>query len=468
MKYTYLAAWTEDFADFEARIDALYLHPNSLHIRLIRNGEFVVALNPQNSYIYHSKKIQRSEGMHEIWQQLRNSHIRKIGIHEGDRIIYFEIVSKNIYGEEKFFELIFELMPPKPNAILIKKEDKTVIDALIKYNLADNPMRMVLANHPYFPPKTSFIPDKDEKAIIPPEYETESINEYFRLHHKQVLKPKLEQDHSQAKIKHLQKELKRLNNKLKMQHQDLVSAGKAELYFAYAEAIKPNMDKMRQGDESFTTTDYHDPQLSEITIPLLTDKSPLQNLQHYLKKYRKAKNGHAIILQNIDKTETEINSVSDMIKRLNNGEDIDIDFQDKSGSITQKIKQLDRILQLKYDDDWQIYIGRKAKENDFITTKIGKAQDWWFHSRIYRGAHVLARNLKKKSPPMELIQTCCALAAWYSQAKFSVNVPVDYTQIRYVRKPKGSPSGFVTYTNYKTVFANPKDLRAIKKELNRD
>ncbi|MFA7026142.1 MAG: NFACT RNA binding domain-containing protein, partial [Candidatus Cloacimonadaceae bacterium] len=179
----------------------------------------------------------------------------------------------------------------------------------------------------------------------------------------------------------------------------------------------------------------------------------------------KAKNGLAIIGINIKRTKAEIEAVNKLRQRLEDGEDLDLDIKDKSGTITQKISQMDKVLQYKYSEDWQIYIGRKAKENDFVTTKIGKPQDWWFHSRIYRGAHVLLRNLKKQELPPELLRQCASLAAWYSQAKFSVNVPVDYTQIRYVRKPKGSAAGFVTYTNYKTYFATPQDLRGLRKEL---
>ncbi|MFW5629033.1 MAG: NFACT RNA binding domain-containing protein [Candidatus Cloacimonadaceae bacterium] len=468
MKYTFLAAWTAELQGFKAQIDRILLTEDSLIIRLIRRGEFTIVLNPQNSYIFYSKDNKKHDEAHEIWQNLRNCQIVDLDIYDSDRIIFFELLQRNIYGEEKNITLLLELMPPKPNVIVINKETNIIIDALIKYNLSDNPMRMVLANQPYFAPKTSFTPDRNEKAIIPESFEASSINEYFSLYHKQILVPKLEKDLTESKIKFLQKELKRHKNRLKMQKKDLEKAEKADYYFACAEAIKPNMQKMKQGDEVLITTNYYDPELNEIEVPLLTDKSPLQNLQHYLKRYRKAKNGYAIIQQNIKKTKSEIESLEKLVARLQDGEDIDIDIRDRGTSITQKIKQIDRILQLKYDDDWQIYIGRKAKENDFITTKLGKAQDWWFHSRIYRGAHVLARNLKKKTPPLELIQICCALAAWYSQAKFSVNVPVDYTQIRYVRKPKGSPSGFVTYTNYKTVFANPKDLRTIKKDLGHD
>ncbi len=110
-------------------------------------------------------------------------------------------------------------------------------------------------------------------------------------------------------------------------------------------------------------------------------------------------------------------------------------------------------------------VGRKARENDFVTTQLAQPHDWWFHTRIYRGSHILLRCFRKTDPSPELLNLCCSLAAWYSKARFSINVPVDYTQVRYVRKPRKSAPGFVTYTSHHTVFAEPKDLRTVRSEL---
>ncbi|OQX71775.1 MAG: hypothetical protein B6D62_01455 [Candidatus Cloacimonas sp. 4484_275] len=103
-----------------------------------------------------------------------------------------------------------------------------------------------------------------------------------------------------------------------------------------------------------------------------------------------------------------------------------------------------------------------------LTTKMAKPQDWWFHSRIFHGAHLILRNYNRLQLPEKLKILCCRLAAYHSKAGKSSNVPVDYTQIRYVRKPKGSPAGYVTYTNQKTMYVDPLSWREaaqwIKKE----
>jgi len=468
MKHAFLARWVEDLKDFAEVIDKVRLDDGAVYISLVKSGTMLILLSPADSFIYLSNEIRIPKEAHEIWSFLRNSKISSIRIKEDDRIIYMDLHYKDIYGEARDYEMVIELMPPKPNVILIKKDTALIQDALVKYSLADNPMRMVLVNQPYYPPKTSFKPDPPNNVEIPEGFDCTDINSYFAKKHQEILKPHDRETDIRQKLKVVNKERKRLQKKLKLQEQDLANAEKAEYYHACAEAIKPNMSQIAPGQESLTTINYLDPEMKDITIDLHSDKSPRQNLAYYIKKYQKAKNGLSIIKLNLARTKSEIDAISKLISRLESGADIDLEIKGKTGGITQRMSQVDKVLQFRYSDDWQIYIGRKAKENDFVTTKLGKAQDWWFHSRIYRGAHVLARNYKKKSIPDELIEICCSLAAWYSQAKFSVNVPVDYTQIRYVRKPKGSPAGFVTYTNYKTVFANPRDLRSIKRELDHD
>nr|MDK2850941.1 hypothetical protein [Candidatus Cloacimonadota bacterium] len=468
MKYVYLARWVKDYRDFSASIEKIWLDGNTLHIALFKSGSLIVLLSPSDSFIYHDLQDVMPKEATELWADLRKSHIEGITIKEDDRIVTINLKNKDIYGEEKNYHLICELMPPKPNVILQKVDSGLVRDAIFKYSLADNPMRMVMVNQPYFPPKTSFTPDPEALPLDSSGKPISDINDYFAKRHLQILRPQDKKNDIEQKLKVLNKELKRLQKKLRLQKEDLENAEKVEFYHACAEAIKPNMHLIKSGQKSLTVTNYLDPELNEIKVPLQGDKSPHQNLSYYIKKYKKAKNGLAIIQVNIRRTEEEISALEKLIQRLSAGEDLDLDISKKSNGATQRINPANRILQYRYSDDWYIYIGRKAKENDFVTTKLGKPQDWWFHSRIYRGAHVLLRNLKKKNVPDELIEICCSLAAWYSQAKFSVNVPVDYTQIRYVRKPKGSPAGFVTYTNYKTAFANPKDLRSIKRDFEHD
>ena len=192
-----------------------------------------------------------------------------------------------------------------------------------------------------------------------------------------------------------------------------------------------------------------------------------ENMNFYIKRYKKAKNGLQVIQENIVKTKTDLARLEDILTRIASGESVPIMSSKGSGpgQVTHKLSILEKLQTLRIDKDYELVIGRKASENDFITTQLGRPLDWWFHTRIYHGSHVLLRCLTKKDPGPELIRLCCSLAAWNSKAKFSSNVPVDYTQVRFVRKPRKSAPGYVIYSNHRTVYAEPLDLRAVKQIL---
>ncbi|WP_041222022.1 Rqc2 family fibronectin-binding protein [Deinococcus proteolyticus] len=100
-------------------------------------------------------------------------------------------------------------------------------------------------------------------------------------------------------------------------------------------------------------------------------------------------------------------------------------------------------------------VGRNNKENATLTHRIGRSMDYWFHAQGYAGSHVLVRTGsggRELSPPDILY--AAQLAAAHSKARGSSNVPVDYTRIKHVWRPKGAAAGKVNYTGQKTVFVD--------------
>ncbi|MDD3235339.1 MAG: NFACT RNA binding domain-containing protein [Candidatus Cloacimonetes bacterium] len=468
MVYTYLAAWVSEHVDFTASIEACYQLDERL-ILVLKGGEkLCFVLSASDSFPYITQDRLFLDGAKSMMQGLKNAQITGVSIAESDRILYVNIMHRDIYQQNTEYVLVAELMPPQANVIwCIKKEGKLhIMDALRKYTYAENPQRQVLAGLPYVPPKTSFTPDKQQMQAPYPDGSMD-CNTYFRKRFEEVILNRRTDQLLLSQAAQLKREIKKLQKKLKLQQMDLADAAKADYWRDCAEGLKPNLKSISAGQTSFTTINYYDAELKEITIPLLADKNAHDNMQHYMKKFQKAKKGFAIITQNIVKTQTEIASTEELLARTEAGEELDLNLKTGSSAVQmiQKASMIDKLLSLKVNDDWQIVIGRKAKENDFITTQLGRPHDWWFHSRIYHGAHVLLRCLKKKEPTPELIRHCCNLAAWYSQAKHSANVPVDYTQIRFVRKPRKAAPGYVTYTNHHSIYATPMDLREVREAL---
>jgi len=117
------------------------------------------------------------------------------------------------------------------------------------------------------------------------------------------------------------------------------------------------------------------------------------------------------------------------------------------------VSMLDNYMKLKVDD-YDVFIGKNNKQNDYLTLKVAKDNDYWFHTKDIHGSHLILK-CNGQMPKEETIIRCAELASYYSKAKFSSNVPVDYTLAKYVKKPKGTPPGYVIFTNNKTVYVNP-------------
>ena len=468
VKYYFLKQWESEYLHYSASMEMLLIKQNLVLIKMKPPALLYLVLAPQNAYPFFSDTLNVPEGMTKLWPKLENTQCTHLNIAENDRILYFHLVFKDIYQQQKQYVLIAELMPPKPNLIWAEQngEQLRIIDAIVKYGYADNPQRQVLPGLPYVPPKTTITFSPTQDTLEYPEG-IHTCNAYFNWHYQNVLGVQKQQQTLLQQQQMLKQQWDKLQRKYQRQAAELEDAGKVDYYLACAEALKPRLSEIKPGQNEITAINYLDASLADITIPLLPDKSPRENLNHYLRKYHKAKNGLQHIKNNFSSTQAELDLTQDLLSRSRSGEllDLHIDKQDAGKIIKLKDSLLSKLLTLKIGENWQIVIGRKAKENDFITTELAKPHDWWFHSRIYHGAHVLLRCLKKIDPDDTLIDCCASLAAWYSKAMFSTNVPVDYTQIRFVRKPRKSAPGFVTYTNHHSVYASPRDIRSVREQL---
>lgn len=103
-------------------------------------------------------------------------------------------------------------------------------------------------------------------------------------------------------------------------------------------------------------------------------------------------------------------------------------------------------------DGTEILVGKNNKQNDYLTTKFARRDEIWLHTKDIPGSHVVIRSLE---PTEETLLEAAKLAAYYSKAKDSSSVPVDFTKIRHVKKPSGAKLGFVTYDNQQTLYVTP-------------
>ncbi|MCA1607996.1 MAG: NFACT RNA binding domain-containing protein, partial [Acidobacteria bacterium] len=114
------------------------------------------------------------------------------------------------------------------------------------------------------------------------------------------------------------------------------------------------------------------------------------------------------------------------------------------------------VRQFTSSDGFEILVGKKAKDNDYLTFRMAKSLDTWMHAADYPGSHVVVRNPNRREIPQKTLLEAAQLAAFYSQARRHPKAAVHYTQKKFVNKPRGAAPGLVSLASFKTILVEPK------------
>lgn len=243
----------------------------------------------------------------------------------------------------------------------------------------------------------------------------------------------------------------------------LEDASKADKYQLFGELLTANMYAMKKGDKEIEVINYYDENSGTVKITLDPLRTPSENAQRYFQKYQKAKNSIAIVEEQIEKTDEEIFYFDSLLQQMEAASSKDIEeireeLAEEGYMRNRKAKNVKKkpakpILD-KYiaSDGTEILVGKNNKQNDYLTSKLARRDEIWLHTKDIPGSHVVIRSLE---PSDETLIEAAKLAAYFSKAKESSSVPVDYTKIRHVKKPSGAKLGFVTYDNQQTVYVTP-------------
>ncbi|TYO97455.1 Rqc2 family fibronectin-binding protein [Desulfallas thermosapovorans] len=269
----------------------------------------------------------------------------------------------------------------------------------------------------------------------------------------------------------INKESKRIKKKLALQKKSVVEAEEADRYRLYGELLTANIYLLKRGMEEIELENYHDPEAKTIVIPLDKALSPSENAQYYYKKYNKANNTRKAAGKMARLSEEELQYLEGVKTSLDIAEDMD-DLEEirqeltKQGYIKKPAEQPGKkrakdtkkqIKPLQYvsDDGFTVLVGKNNRQNDLLTLKTAEDSDIWLHTCKIPGSHVIIRTGGREVPEKTLLEAA-ALAAYYSRARESTNVPVDYTLRKYVKKPNGAKPGYVIYEKQRTVFVDPR------------
>ncbi len=259
--------------------------------------------------------------------------------------------------------------------------------------------------------------------------------------------------------------------KLQNQMQELERTRDRETWKKYGELLTANLYHIPRGGESVTVQDYYLPDCPDVTIPLNPRKSPQQNAAAYFKEYTKAKTAEHYLTELIEKGKRDLEyleRVGDLLTRVQGEADIaelrrelvDTGFVKKPRQSGKKQREPEaKPLRFVSDSGFEILVGRSNAMNDRLTGQIARRNDLWLHTQKIHGSHVIVRT-EDREVDAKTLEQAASLAAWFSQGRDAGKVPVDYTPVRNVKKPRGALPGGVIYTEFKTILAQPEEALA--------
>ncbi len=267
----------------------------------------------------------------------------------------------------------------------------------------------------------------------------------------------------------------RVSRKLELQKKELAECGEREVFRVCGDLINANIYRLEKGMTVCTLDDFYTGKRREIRLDARL--TPSQNAQKYYAEYRKLDTAEKKLTELIKKGADDLvylDSVLDCISRSGSEQELDEirrelreqgfvrGGKDKPGD---KKKKPSEPMKFRSTDGFEILVGKNNRQNDLLTLKTAKATDIWLHTKDIAGSHVIIRT-DGKTPSEQTIFEAAQLAAFHSKGRSGSGVPVDYTAVKFVKKPTGAKPGMVIFTNNKTLYVTP--LESVVDKLRAD
>ena len=433
------------------------------------NGEskkFYININPQFYHVaFISKENEERRGI-DIPKQppmfcmllrkyLEGCKIFDACVIDGERILELHFETMDEFSQKRSLCLCIELMGKHSNVILYDRETKIIIGCAHNVGPEKSRYRELQGGQTYiYPPRVNI-----NKFSGQPLYKilengittSETVDNYFASIQEGV---NINNGKSQLKEIIFPK-LKRVKNSIEKITQLLNKRDKTDEYKLYGELLTANLYQKKDYSKSIEVLNYFTG--VNVTIELDETKTLNENAQRYFKLYTKSKTTKEKSEQMLSELEIEqeyLENVLYSIERACSLKELD-EIKDELGitlhsnpfpqrAMAQQILKLDI-------NGFEVYVGKNNKQNDYIISKLSKDEDYWFHTRLCAGSHVLLK-VRETEPDEKTIFECCKLAREYSSATQPSKVGVIYTKRKFIKKPPKAPLGYVIYKNEKEVL----------------
>ena len=261
----------------------------------------------------------------------------------------------------------------------------------------------------------------------------------------------------------LKTHIERCEKKIAIQEEALAGAEKMDEYRQRGELLQANLYRLHKGEPFAEVENYYSEACETIRIPMDVSLSPAQNAQRYFKLYQKARGARILAAEQKAKAEQELMMLEQALDDLRKCTDaqglselramLEASGHVRAASTRVKPRKEAPSLPMKFlsCDGIEIEVGKNALQNERLTMGA-RGDELWLHAQKMPGSHVLVHAAQV---PETTLAEAAMLAAYYSKGVRSAQVPVDATLRRYIKKPGGTPAGFVTYTHQRTLYVTP-------------
>lgn len=260
--------------------------------------------------------------------------------------------------------------------------------------------------------------------------------------------------------------IERTTKKLVILERTVKDAQNKDKYKIFGDLITANIYKIKTGMKEVEAENYYEPSSPVVKIPLDVSLTPSQNAQRYYKKYNKAKTAETESAKQIESGRAELEYLESTLSAVENSEtDTDLSairaelinegYLNRKTNPKKQKQSAQKPMHFVSSDGFDIYVGKNNTQNNYLTLKFANSSDIWFHTKNIHGSHTIIKLGLDKEVPDTTIREAAELAAYYSKARESSQVPVDYTRVKNVKKPNGAKPGMVIYEHYNTVYVTP-------------
>ena len=442
----------------------------AIDFRIADSRYLFISFEPADPRIYlirrRMKDLDKSSGNPSpfaltIRKRLSGASIDAIRIIPDERVLEFALSVEDEFGETNRYDLIAQLTGRSANLFLLDA-NRSVIDAARETAREGQTIGEIYS----LPSSDENFKTPDKKSDIAALSSAESPSEALDLFYLEQKAEQRFQSLAKSAKNKINTEITKRGKLVGKLNADLTGHGTADKWKRLGDLLLANAATARREGGKIFVTDYYDENMAEIVVEVDENTPITEAAEKFFKKYTKARNAGEEIAGRLEKLGSELKALAHQKERLEQAI-LDRDegqLAEVASDNKRKPSEKPRGKPLEINagsrsfvssDGFEILVGKKAKDNDFLTFRIAKSLDLWMHAADYPGSHVVVRNPNRKDIPQRTLLEAAQLAAFYSQGKSQPKAAVHYTQKKFVNKPKGSAPGLVSLASFKTLLVVP-------------